>query len=166
MHFSWNFENKLQQIFFFLLSRCKKIQLNLFIAFLFEQIAGLDLNDRKDSRSLCSDNAEGQARYIPPHLRSSGGNNNSAEAAESDGYSGGGYRDNSAKVAVITATIIATTGKPECFLLVQQLATKFSNWKMVTFGISIEKMFSYSKKSNFLSNFKIVKFCEKFSYQN
>ena len=67
------------------------MQLNHFIDFLFVQIAGLDLNDCKDSHSLCGDNAEGQARYIPPHLRSSGGNNNSAE---SDGYSGGGYRDN------------------------------------------------------------------------
>lgn len=60
------------------------------LALSFEQIAGLDLNDCKGSGNLCGANAEGQARYIPPHLRGGGGNNNSAQ---SDGYSGGGNRN-------------------------------------------------------------------------
>lgn len=47
------------------------------------QVAGLDLNDHKDLESLCSSNANGQARYIPPHLRS--GNNNSADSDEQHG---------------------------------------------------------------------------------
>lgn len=56
------------------------------------QVAGLDLNDHKGSTNLCSSNANGQARYIPPHLR--GGESGPADG--SDGQNGGNrnYREN------------------------------------------------------------------------
>lgn len=65
----------------------------LFTICALNQIAGLDLNNPKDLDDLCGQGADGHARYIPPHLRGGGGNNNSAE---SDGYNGGNrnYRDN------------------------------------------------------------------------
>lgn len=50
------------------------------------------MNDHKDSQDLCSSNANGQARYIPPHLRAG-----DIDPAESDGQQSGGnrnYREN------------------------------------------------------------------------
>lgn len=51
------------------------------------------MNDHKDSGNLCSALADGQARYIPPHLRGGGGNNNTAESEEQSGGDSN-YRDN------------------------------------------------------------------------
>lgn len=64
---------------------------------LFKQIAGLDLNDHQDPNDLCDDGLGDKARYVPPHLRSSGGNNNSGDPEYSGGNRNfgnrGGYRN-------------------------------------------------------------------------
>lgn len=60
------------------------------------QIAGLDLNDHKGLANLCSVNANGQARYVPPHLRSGDGPEGvegGEGGPEQDEQNGGGNRN-------------------------------------------------------------------------
>lgn len=65
------------------------------ISFLLDvQIAGLDLNDHKGLANLCSSNANGQARYVPPHLRSGDGPEGSDEPQDEQNGGNRNYREN------------------------------------------------------------------------